>query len=87
VHYITITKFISASNSLNQRDAKCCLGLGSHSGRCIKSLVIVLNRFHQMNDVILGKPAAATLLILPPALVYLHAPDPLDKLQEQGWPV
>lgn len=31
-------------------------------------------------------PAGATILVLLPNLVLLQAPDPLDHLQQQGWP-
>lgn len=47
-----------------------------------KGLLILLNRLEQLREVALAKPAAATPLVLLPTLVLLHAPDPLDHLQE-----
>ena len=52
-----------------------------------KGLLIVLNGFEQLWEVSLAEPAAAALLVLLPLLILLHAPNPLDYLQEKCWPV
>lgn len=51
-----------------------------------KGLLIIFNGLEQLGEVALAETAAATLLVLFLSLVLLHAPDPLDHLQEQRWP-